>query len=93
MHYLYIIYSNSIDKYYVGETTDPEFRLKLHNQHAFERSFSKIASDWELLLKIKCTSKEDAIYLERFVKRMKSRKFIQKILIQPEILNDILSKK
>jgi putative endonuclease len=93
MHYLYIIYSESKDKYYVGETNDPEFRLKLHNQHAFDKSFTKIAEDWQLKLNYDCQNRSDAIYLEKFIKRMKSRKFIQKIIDQPEILNDILSKK
>ncbi|MFT6836483.1 MAG: putative endonuclease, partial [Sediminicola sp.] len=39
------------------------------------------------------TSKDDALYLERFIKRMKSRIFIQKIIDNPHILMDILNKK
>lgn len=38
-------------------------------------------------------SKDDAIYLERFIKRMKSKTFIFKIIDNPNILDDILSKK
>jgi putative endonuclease len=36
---------------------------------------------------------EDAPYLERFVKRMKSKTFINKIIQKPSILNDLLSQK
>ena len=52
-----------------------------------------MATDWELVLSKKCGSKEDAIYLEKFVKRMKSRVFIEKVIAGPEILDDILGKR
>ncbi|MCM8569256.1 GIY-YIG nuclease family protein [Gramella jeungdoensis] len=93
MHFLYIIHSAKIDRYYVGETADAEFRLNLHNQHYFSQSFTKAAKDWELKLIFKTSNREDALVLEKFVKRMKSRVFIEKIINKPEILSDILSKK
>jgi hypothetical protein len=31
MFYTYILYSHSIDKYYVGYTEDPDWRLERHN--------------------------------------------------------------
>ena len=40
-----------------------------------------------------CDNKEDAIYLEKFIKKMKSRVFIEKIIDNPEIVKDILLKK
>lgn len=49
-HYLYILHSNSTNKYYIGETSDVSFRLNLHNSHEFKGSFTKIASDWEVKL-------------------------------------------
>ena len=42
---------------------------------------------------MKFDHKEDAQYLEKFIKRMKSKKFILKIIENPIILDDILSKK
>ncbi|WP_121065197.1 GIY-YIG nuclease family protein [Maribacter vaceletii] len=36
MHYLYIIYSVTLDKYYTGESTDPITRLEQHNAHYFQ---------------------------------------------------------
>ncbi|MBZ9652162.1 GIY-YIG nuclease family protein [Psychroflexus montanilacus] len=93
MHFLYIIYSKQKDKFYVGETSDADFRVNLHNQHQFKGAFTKIADDWKLVLSFQCQSKNDAILLEKFIKRMKSRKFIKKIIEQPEILKDILNRK
>ena len=93
MHYLYIIYSKKKNQFYTGESDDPHSRLELHNQHYFKKGFTKIADDWELVLVFECRAKEDAVYLEKFVKRMKSRKFIQKIIKNPKNLTEILNKR
>ncbi|QCX40757.1 GIY-YIG nuclease family protein [Aureibaculum algae] len=92
-HYLYIIYSISIDKYYIGETNNLDERLIKHNKHLYKKSFTKIASDWNYVLTKECLQRNDAIYLEKFIKRMKSKKFIEKIILKPNILEDILDKK
>lgn len=92
-HFLYIIYSITSQKYYVGETHNIQERISKHNQHSYSNSFSKIANDWELVLSYECENRNDALYLERFIKRMKSKVFIEKIISKPEILSDILSKK
>ena len=92
MHFLYIIYSKKIDKYYVGETSDPQNRLKQHNGHYFKTNFTKAASDWELVLTFQCDTKKNAVFLERFIKKMKTRRFIEKVIQNPEILIGVLKK-
>ena len=93
MHYLYILYSKSVSRYYVGETSDIDNRLSQHNAHYFYKSFTKSAEDWEVVLSKKCSTKADSVYLERFIKRMKSSKFIEKIIEDRKILDEILLKK
>jgi putative endonuclease len=93
MHFLYIIYSPKTDKFYVGETTNVEQRLALHNQHSFKKAFTTSAKNWVIKLSFECKSREEALDLERFIKRMKSKVFIQKIIKDPNILKDILNKK
>jgi putative endonuclease len=93
MHFLYIIYSRSIGTYYVGETHDMDERLVKHNNHIYSKGFTKSANDWIVALKFECRSREDALYLERFVKRMKSKTFINRIIQKPSILEDLLSQK
>ena len=90
MTYLYFIFSPSKNRIYVGVTSDIAIRLKKHNDHTYLKAYSKIASDWELIFQKVYQNKQDALYLERFIKKMKSRKFIDKILEQPHILDDIL---
>ena len=93
MHYLYILYSKILDRYYVGETPNTEIRLMQHSNHYFPKSYTKSAEDWEMVFSRECADRKDASYLERFIKRMKSKKFIQRIIQEPQILDDILSKK
>ena len=92
MHYLYILYSKVADRYYVGETPDLDIRLPQHTRQKKKKGFTKAASDWDISLSKKCDSKTNALYLEKFIKRMKSRKFIEKIIADPTILDDIMSK-
>ena len=92
MYYLYILYSESIDKYYVGETPDIDVRLSQHNHHHFKTNFTKAASDWKIVLKFECKNREEALFLEKFIKKMKSRVFVQKVISNQEILSDLLKK-
>ena len=93
MHHLYILYSKSTTKYYIGETHNIEERILKHNQHSYSGSYTKIANDWEIVLLFNSSNKEEATFLEKFIKKMKSRIFIEKIIINPSILADILSKR
>ena len=93
MHYLYILYSKKTDSYYIGETADMDMRIIKHNNHYYKKGFTKIAADWLPKLDFKCSSKQNALYLEKFIKRMKSRKFLEKIIADPSILQEILDKK
>ncbi|MGF1556570.1 GIY-YIG nuclease family protein [Paucihalobacter sp.] len=92
-YFIYILYARSVDKFYVGESPDVAQRLSLHENHHFKRAFTKIADDWEIKLEFQCQNREDALFLEKFIKRMKSKKFIQKIIQNPDILTQILTKK
>ena len=93
MHYLYIIYSEKLKKYYVGETSDIDQRLQQHNSHYFKNNYTKGAEDWVGKLKFRTSSKYEAILLERYIKRMKGRKFTEKLIALPAILKDILKNK
>jgi putative endonuclease len=87
----YILYSKSINRYYVGYTSDIEERIKLHNSGSFgNRSYTHCASDWELFLIIPCVTIEQAVHIELKIKRMKSRVYIENLKQYPEIVKKIL---
>ena len=93
MHFLYILYSESADRYYVGETANLENRIHAHIEHKYKKAFTKAAEDWKVVLEMRLEEKEDVLFLERFIKKMKSKVFIKKIIANPEILQDILKNK
>jgi putative endonuclease len=76
--FCYIVYSKSIDRYYVGYTGDVDERLKLHNTgHFGGKSYTHITSDWELFLLIPCETITQAIYIELRIKNMKSQNILR----------------
>ncbi|MFO0357622.1 MAG: GIY-YIG nuclease family protein [Sphingobacteriaceae bacterium] len=48
MHYVYILYSPILNKYYVGESNDVEKRLIQHNTAFYKGSYTSITNDWIL---------------------------------------------
>ncbi len=79
MAYTYILYSKSLDKYYIGHTQlTVEERLTKHLTH--HDGFTAKAKDWEIVWKSKFDSKNDAYQMERKIKNWKSRKLIQKLI-------------
>ncbi|PCE65888.1 GIY-YIG nuclease family protein [Sediminicola luteus] len=91
--YLYILFSPSTNKYYTGISPNPGVRTTLHNSHHFKGAYTKIAVDWHIVLTKEFPTRRDAQFIESFIKRMKSKTFIQKIIENPVILDDILSKR
>ena len=82
----YIIYSKSLDRYYIGYTSDIRERLILHNSGYFGgRSYTSRSSDWEIYLVIPCYTIEQAIFLETKIKRMKSRRYVENLRKYPEL--------
>jgi len=87
----YILYSKSVDQYYVGYTCDIEDRIKQHNERYFgSASFTSKTNDWELFLLIPCSSIKQAIHLEYVIKKMKSRKYIENLRKYPEMVQKLL---
>ena len=90
--YCYILYSKSLDKYYIGATQDDlDLRIEKHNQGTYgKHRFTAIAGDWELFIKIAANNYPHAIRLERHIKSMKSRKYIENLKKYPELVEKIL---
>jgi putative endonuclease len=87
----YIIYSSSIDRYYIGYSSDIDERLKLHNEGKFGgKSFTHRADDWKIYLLINCDSIEQAVFVESRIKNMKSRTYIENLKRNPEMAEKIL---
>jgi len=88
---VYILYSSKLDRYYTGFTTNFDVRLDFH-LHAEHHKFTAKADDWELFYKIECASKNQGLQMEKHIKNMKSKKYIQNLLLYPEITQKLLER-
>lgn len=77
-HYVYIIYSITIDKYYVGYSKDPWLRLIQHNANSKEK-YTGRSKDWVLAAVFNVKDELIAVRLERLIKKQKSRTLIVKL--------------
>ena len=75
---VYIIYSQSQDKYYTGYTHNLEVRLLKHNSGATPSTRRGIP--WILVYREEYGDKASAIKRESQIKRMKSRKYIENLI-------------
>ena len=92
VNFVYILYSAQRDRYYIGQTEDLERRLREHNSHLYQDSYTKIASDWEIKINLIGSSKGQAIKIETHLKKNKSRKYIEDFIRFPEIGQKLLLK-
>ena len=82
MFLVYIIYSISLDKYYVGYTGDNIIeRIRRHNSKT-KTGFTSKASDWDLVYSEEFLTKTDALKREKEIKAKKSRKYIEWLIDQ-----------
>ena len=90
----YILYSTILNKYYTGSTSYPtDVRLKQHLQKTYgQNKFTASADDWSIFLDISCISYEQAMQIEKHIKKMKSRKYIENLKRYPEIITNLLNR-
>ena len=89
MHYVYILYSKKLDRYYTGQTIDVSTRLDKHNGEYYDGKWSSKGKPWTLYLSIECKDKRQALDIEAHIKRMKSRKYIENLEKYPSIIEKL----
>ncbi|MFA6619069.1 MAG: GIY-YIG nuclease family protein [Candidatus Neomarinimicrobiota bacterium] len=78
MYYVYIIQSKITRNYYIGYTSDVQRRLDQHNQG--KTRSTKAYKPWELVFTKGFESKRKARQIELKIKKMKSHKFIERLI-------------
>ena len=78
MFWTYILYSLILDRYYIGQTDDIRSRIQHHLEG--DTSYTRQASDWQLLFLQEHATRTAAVRLEREIKHKKSRLSIQRYL-------------
>ena len=94
MFYIYILYSQIADKFYIGQTPDVQKRLREHNNPVVNSKFTAKYVPWELVLNFPVTpERADAMKVEKFIKNQKNRKFILRMIENkgnPEFFNKLI---
>lgn len=84
---VYIIFSDSLKKFYIGYTTENVVqRIERHNNKYYENKYTAIGIPWTLFLEIKCDSIQHAIKVENYIKSMKSKIYIKNLKKYPEMV-------
>jgi len=79
-YYIYILYSETSNIYYVGYSDDFKRRFEQHN-HSGNITFTSKHRPWVLKAVYSCGNKQaDAMRIEKFIKNQKSRKLIEKLI-------------
>ena len=75
MFTVYAIYSKSIDRIYIGQTSDLELRLRNHRE--FNKGFTARANDWEVIHTEEVESRREALKREKQLKTSAGRRFLR----------------
>jgi putative endonuclease len=75
MYYVYILYSSSLKKHYVGSTENVENRLNQHN--AGKGNFTSKGIPWVLIKSIMCETRSEAVKLEIKIKKRGIERYLQ----------------
>ena len=91
-YYSYILYSKKLDRFYVGSTSvETNLRLQRHLAKYYgNEKFTAKTDDWVLFFDIKCKSFSQAQKIEKHIKLMKSKKYIENLKKYPEISMKLL---
>ena len=86
MFYVYVLYSEKLDRFYTGQTHDIDSRLEKHNTKYYENKWTSKGIPWSIFLIIECQSKKQSLSIEKHIKRMKSSKYIRNLKKYPELI-------
>jgi putative endonuclease len=90
--FVYILYSASADRFYIGHTDDVERRLMEHNS-VDKNTYTSRYRPWVLAGKFRVSeSRGEAKKTENYLKRLKSRKIIENLIQNPIDFENILTR-
>jgi len=74
MFYTYILYSNSLKKFYTGQSQDLDRRLVEHNRG--KTKFLDSGKPWVLVYSKSFNNRSEAITLEKHIKKRGAKRFL-----------------
>ena len=87
IYFVYILFSEGYDKYYIGQTNSLEHRLERHNEFDSTSTYTSKYRPWILVASVEIgASRGNALKVERRLKALKSKKLIADFAENPEKL-------
>jgi len=77
-YFFYILFSQKLNRYYIGHTSNLTERLKKHNTN--HKGFTGKKDDWKIVYSEEYHSKSEAYARERQVKKWKSRNAMERLI-------------
>lgn len=72
---VYILYSGTADRYYVGHTNNIEKRLSTHNNGG--KKYTSKGRPWILVGNYPCTDRSEAVQLEKKIKKRGVKRYLE----------------
>lgn len=76
-YFVYAIYNQKHDKFYIGQTFDVVKRIAEHNEKTFKGYTSQFDGEWRLIYKEEVSSRQEALKREKQLKSFRGREFIK----------------
>jgi putative endonuclease len=89
---VYILFSETLDRFYTGSCEDRSFRIEKHLNKDFTSSFTSKADDWVLFFFVDDLQYRQARLIEEHIKQMKSKRYIQNLKKYPAIIQKLIVK-
>ena len=86
MFSVYILKSVKLNRFYIGTTDNVQRRIIEHNSKSFKNAFTSRGIPWVLVLSIDNLSSQQAYKIERHIKNMKSKKYIENLCLNPDVV-------
>jgi putative endonuclease len=83
MYFTYILQSETTGRFYIGSTADLERRIIQHNapQYDGSKTTKRFSGPWKLIYSETFQTRSQAVLRERHIKSWKSRKAIEKLIV------------
>jgi putative endonuclease len=88
---VYVLYSPSLDQFYVGSCADLAYRTKQHLSQHFPGAFTGKATDWEMYFFWDNLTYIQARSIEAHIKKMKSKNYIENLKKYPRIMERLVA--
>ncbi|PBQ33667.1 endonuclease [Sphingobacteriaceae bacterium] len=92
MHFVYVIFSQNTNKFYIGETPDVLTRLAFHNDIGKNTNSTKSGIPWEIFWFLEVGDRSLARRIETHLKKMKSKKYLEDLKKHPSISENLVEK-